>query len=102
MIDLRVGKILDSQFRSAIHRLWFLLTDYFSILVKVHPDADGLYIEVCWLPTYSARIIVSHLDILVFCSKSTLVRRPDLERSSLAWSSTSLSNKCGTSISSVW
>jgi aminoacyl tRNA synthase complex-interacting multifunctional protein 1 len=45
MVDLRVGHIVDGEFICSWRRNIFELAT-----VMKHPDADGLYVEVCFLP----------------------------------------------------
>lgn len=45
MVDLRVGHIVDSKCILTTERL--MSNGYPCALVMKHPDADGLYVEVC-------------------------------------------------------
>ena len=86
MIDLRVGHIVDGAI--LMYQSPAKLT---CCTVQKHPDADGLYVEVCHTRFISCR------QSMQLSSKSILGRRPGLGQSFQALLIIYRSNRCETS-----
>lgn len=75
MIDLRVGHIIDSKLSFGVYSSSDLMS---RRVVKVHPDADGLYVEVSQSLIVETQNMFIHHNLSVN-SKSTSERRQVLE-----------------------
>lgn len=64
MIDLRVGTIIDGMclaaFRLVVDHVEYILIEVYRI-VKLHPDADSLYVETIDIGEAEPRTVVSGL-----------------------------------------